>query len=205
MDIHNSSLQIGGLIAVGLIGILSMLPPPPKQDPEEQKKKEVLTKEERRRIVKEGFRDRIRQFNPEAKDEDLDVMINKSRERQKAFLGKMDPLTREGFLKTVKRIDKEMKKVENMTEEELQSKMVEIEANQFRVCIFKILIIAIFMYIMACLIYKTPDIEIISEKFWGEMDQYLGWINNRRGVQSPISKQVSDILDGGSQDGNTDL
>ena len=70
-------------------------------------------------------------------------------------------------------MEKEMKKYENMTEEELSSKAIEIEANQFRFCICKIFIILITLYLMACLIYQTIDPAIVHQNFSKELNFYM--------------------------------
>lgn len=200
LQVLTSPAFIFGLIAsVCMLIYISTLPPPSKSpaelEMEEERKKPhgSLKRRERREQLKQAFVERIKTFNPEAKDMEIEDLVKQSKERQSAFLSKLDPAAKEVFLNSVKMLKKEMKKIERMSEEELESKMIEIEANNFRICICKILIVLFTITIMAGLFYQTSDIWEIADRFSDELKGYMPSMMRANRTSATFQNNISII------------
>lgn len=176
---------IGGIFcaAAGLF-YLSSLPPPEKtpeeiaQEEEFSKRNKALSKEERKQMMQDALKDQLQKYNPGMTQEDFESATSNAKERQKAFLRKLDPITREYFVNQMKEMKKRMIQIEKMSPEQIEDEARAIEANQFRMMCLKFVVLLVFVWITGSIWFEVSTPLEVKDKIVSEFQNFFSGVKN---------------------------
>ena len=192
---------IGGVFGVCILVYVS-LKPVPQEEIEERNRVEAekhsqakLTKaqiEEQREMAREAVKENLFKMNPDLKNLTEEELQNVVRQRKEKFLGNMDPNARESFEKIAKQAKKEMEKVSRMSPEEIRERASEIEANEFRLIMLKLLLILMIVYFFCVFYFDSFSPIVLKEKIMKELVGSKGLQNATEAFQDlPFSEELN--------------
>lgn len=182
------ALCIGGLI------YLSSFPPPIKtedelQAEEEQRQRNLpLSKEERKKMMTEVLKEQLKKYNPQMTEDDFKSATSAAKDRQKAFLRKLDPQTRDHFLTTMRSMKKRMTRIEKMSPEEIEEEARSIEANKFRMICIKFIILLVIIWMVGSMWFDVNTPLEVKDKITEEFHNFFQGVKNvavKRAVNAP--------------------
>ena len=138
-----------------------------QKEKDEEEKGNILSKDviQQQKIdAREALKENLYRMNPDLRNLSEEELLATIKERKSTFLDKMAPDAREKFVDYAENTKAELEKMSRLSPNEIRRRASAVEANEFRVCLLKFLVLFAIVYIFCAINFETGSLFTIYER-----------------------------------------